>query len=83
VPLGTMNIEALMDAPNLRPRLMSFRVLSFSAENKLPNVTQTEIGFEMTPTMDLGLALPATPDGQIQGMVNIRWRARRTENSPR
>lgn len=61
-----------MDAPNLRPRLMSFRVLSFSAENKLPHVTQTEIGFEMTPTINLGLALPATPDGQIQGMVNIQ-----------
>ena len=51
-----------MDAPNLRPRLMSFRVLSFRTENKLPNVIQTEIGFEMTPTINLGLALPATPE---------------------
>ncbi len=72
-----------MDTPNLRPRLMSFRVLSFRAENKLPNVIQTEIGFEMTPTISLGLALPATPDGQIQGMVNIQMAGRAApHNSP-
>ena len=53
-----------MDAPNIRPRLVSFRVLSFSAENRLPNVSGNEIGFEMNPVIDLGLALPATPDGQ-------------------
>ncbi|MBL8399540.1 hypothetical protein [Accumulibacter sp.] len=51
---------------------MSFRVLSLSTENKLPNVTGNEIGFEMTPVIDLGLALPCAPGGQMQGMVNIR-----------
>ena len=61
-----------MDAPALRPRLVSFRVLSLSTENKLPNVTGNEIGFEMTPVIDLGLALPCAPGGQMQGMVNIR-----------
>ena len=61
-----------MDSPSSRPRLVSFRVLSFSGENKLPNVSGNEIGFEMTPIIDLGLALPGTPDGQMQGMVNIR-----------
>lgn len=65
-----------MDAPSLRPRLESFRVLSFSATNNLPAVTQTEIGFEMTPTIDLGLALPATPDGQMQALVNIQMKGR-------
>ena len=72
-----------MDAPNLRPHLMSFRVLSFRTENKLPNVSQTEIGFEMTPTINLGLALPATPEGQIQGIVNIQMAGRAApRNSP-
>lgn len=61
-----------MDTPGLRPRLVSFRVLSFSATNNLPNVTESEIGFEMTPAIELGLALPATPDGQIQAFVNIQ-----------
>lgn len=66
-----------MDAPNLRPRLVWFRVVSFSAVNNLPNLTETEIGFEMTPTMDLGLALPDTPDGRpIQGLVNIQMKGR-------
>ena len=65
-----------MDALNLRPRLVSFRVLSFSATNNLPNGAQTEIGFEMTPTIELGLALPATPDGQVQAKVNIQMTGR-------
>mgnify|MGYP000907644011 CR=1 FL=1 len=65
-----------MDTPGLRPRLVSFRVLSFSATNNLPNVTESEIGFEMTPAIELGLALPATPDGQIQALVNIQIKGR-------
>lgn len=72
-----------MNTPDLRPRLMSFRVLSFRAENKLPNVIQSEIGFEMTPTINLGLALPARPDGQIRGMVTIQMAGRAApHNSP-
>lgn len=61
-----------MDAPNLRPRLLSFRVIAFSAQNKAPNIASGETGFEMTPTIELALAVPATPDGVLEGLVNIR-----------
>jgi hypothetical protein len=70
-----------MDAPHLRPRLVSFRVLAFSAANKLPNVAQSEISFEMTPSIDLGLAEPTASDGQMHGLVNIQMVGRATLSS--
>lgn len=65
-----------MDTPSLRPRLVGFRVLSFSATTNLPNVAETEIGFEITPDIKLGLALPTTPDGQMQALVTIQIKGR-------
>ncbi len=61
-----------MEAPNLRPRLLSFRVIAFNAENKVPNIATGETGFEMTPTIEVALAVPAAPDGVLEGLVNIR-----------
>ena len=65
-----------MDTPNLRPRLFTFRVLAFNAENKAPNVANAETGFEMTPTIEVALAVPASPDGPLEGLVNIRLQGR-------
>lgn len=66
-----------MDTPNLRPRLFSFRVLAFDAQNKAPNIVANgETGFEMTPVIEVALAVPASPDGALEGLVNIRLQGR-------
>lgn len=65
-----------MDAPNLRPRLMSCRVLAFSAENKAPNVGDIKTSFKMTPTIEVALAVPSLPDGPLEGLVKIHLQGR-------
>jgi hypothetical protein len=65
-----------MDAPNLRPRLATFRVLAFNAKNNLPNVVSAETGFELSPTIEVAFAVPASPDGLLEALVNIRLQGR-------
>lgn len=60
-----------MDAPNLRPRLLGFRVIAFNAQNKVPNIANGETGFEITPTIEVALAAPAAPEGVLEGLVTI------------
>lgn len=66
-----------MDAIALRPRLTSFRVIAFSGKNGLVASGQRlELGFEMTPKIDLDLRLP-TEDGQpLQAFVMINMTGR-------
>ncbi len=50
-----------MDAPNLRPRLNSFRLLAFSGANNTPDLIGHHIGFEMTPAIEMALGIPVPP----------------------
>ena len=65
-----------MDTPNLRPRLASFRLLAFNAKNNMPNMVGNEIGFEMSPAIEVALGVPTSPDGVLEGLVNIRLQGR-------
>jgi hypothetical protein len=60
-----------MDAPHLRPRLTSFRVLAFHVTNHAPDMASDQIGFELTPSIELALGVPIPPNEVLDGMVRI------------
>ncbi|NWG31657.1 hypothetical protein [Sulfuricystis thermophila] len=61
-----------MDNPSLRPRLMTFRVIEFNSRNALPRTERMEVMFSMTPTIEIGLGVPSTPEGNFEAIVSIR-----------
>lgn len=61
-----------MDTPSHRPRLMTFRVIEFNSRNTMPNVTQRQVTFSLTPTIEIGLGVPTQPDGTFEALVAIR-----------
>jgi hypothetical protein len=66
-----------MDAIALRPRLASFRVVSFSGKNDLEASGQSlQLGFEMTPKIDLDLRLPTEDGFPLQAFVMIHMTGR-------
>lgn len=66
-----------MDAVALRPRLASFRVIAFSGKNELMASGQRlELGFEMTPKIDLDLRLPTEDGHPLQAFVVIHMTGR-------
>ncbi len=65
-----------MDAPNLRPRLTSFRLLAFNCANNTPNLVGNHIGFEMTPAIEMALGVPVPPNDVLEGLVKIEIKGR-------
>lgn len=66
-----------MDAVTLRPRLASFRVVSFSEKNDLePASEKIALKLEMKPTIGLDLRLPVEDGHPIQAFVTIRLSGR-------
>lgn len=67
-----------MDSPELRPRLMTFRVLTFNTKNELSSTAPGEVLFEMRPEIELGLVKPSQPDGIFEAIATIRMTGRAT-----
>lgn len=60
-----------MDSPDLRPRLMTFRVLAFNTKNEIPTAAQGEVNFEMAPVIEVGYSQPEQADAPIDAFVKI------------
>ncbi|MDP1606575.1 MAG: hypothetical protein Q8L93_08060 [Rhodocyclaceae bacterium] len=67
-----------MDTPALRPRLMTFRVIEFNSRNAMPSATRLEVSFSMTPIIEIGLGVPAAPEGTFEALVSIRMEGKAT-----
>lgn len=67
-----------MDAPDQRPRLMTFRVIEFNSRNAMPAVTGRAVSFSMTPTIEIGLGVPTQPEGAFEALVSIRINGKAT-----
>ena len=65
-----------MDAPNLRPRMVFFRVLEFHTKNARPDVGRVEMGFEVKPEIELALRSPNQSDGTFEAAVKIQLHGR-------
>lgn len=64
-----------MDSVALRPRLISFRVVSFSGKNDLAG-ERLEISIEVTNQIELDLRVPEEEGHPLQAFVMIRMKGR-------
>lgn len=60
-----------MEMMTSRPKLLSFRALSFHGDNKGPADGQDEWSFELKQEINLGLAVPTVAGGVLQAVVRI------------
>lgn len=65
-----------MEAVNLRPKLVSFRATSFHGENKDASDPGRQWTFQLTQTIEVGLATPDKQAAAIQAVVRIDLEAR-------
>lgn len=65
-----------MDAIALRPRLTSFRVLSYSGNNDIAASGRLEISLEVTNQIELDLRIPEETGHPLQAFVMIRMKGR-------
>lgn len=66
-----------MDAIDLRPRLASFRVVSYSGNNEIAASGQpVEISLEVTNQIELDLRVPEEEGHPLQAFVMIRMKGR-------
>lgn len=64
-----------MPAMTPRPRLASFRALSFHGDNKAQTQGQDHWTLELKQEIELGLAVPTVAGGTLQAVVKIALRA--------
>lgn len=63
-----------MELTQTRPKLVSFRALAFNGENRTPATGAGAWSFQLTQTIDVGLAVPTVPGGILQAVVKITLR---------
>ena len=70
-----------MELTEQRPKLVSFRALSFHGENKGQANGGDEWTLELAQEINLGLAVPMVPGAPLQAVVKINLRAKSTNTS--
>lgn len=60
-----------MEVASKRPKLVSFRALAFSGENRAPATGNGGWTFELNQNIELGLAVPTVAGGILQAIVKI------------
>ena len=65
-----------MDAIALRPRLASFRVVSYSGNNDIAASGPVEISLEVTNQIELDLRVPEEEGHPLQAFVMVRMKGR-------
>jgi len=70
-----------MEIMPLRPKLVSFRALAFSGENRSPAMGNESWTFELEQNIEVGLAVPTVDAGILQAVVKIELNAKANNES--
>lgn len=60
-----------MEIAETRPKLVSFRALAFSGENRAPATGDANWSLQMKQDIEVGLAVPTVAGGILQAVVKI------------